>query len=401
MFQVVNKVADKLKCPTAKIDDKITLMAETLCSKVDGQYSMKCILRDCDRCGVAMLEQKLEPLKKELDEVEWNRWEIKKLETKGKTTSSSVFTTKRGKMSDLITQILTESQTFALHLFTAEWQHQQYTNLQKNVPPKWIVTTQDFAENYRCVFADEITSAYYNYNQASLFTQFSVYHCPNPTCDKCVEESCVFITDDLKKDCYAIQTIQEQYEEYLLNKGINMLEHQVIFSDGAASQFKSKQPYYHLTTSGNFSKERSFFGSRHGKSVCDGLGGVIKQAATLHVKSRRGIIRTALELYEFSKKELTITYQCPDSHKSRVFFFVNTIKRPKKQPDLKAVPGTRAMHSVKAVEHGKVQVRRLSCFCLKCVSETECSEHCSNAAYTGEFITHDLMKNRSVSPNCR
>lgn len=371
--------------PDAKCEDKQELMDVSLCPKTNGQYNIDCIQRKCSECGVGLIDQKMSELKKKEDAVIWNRWEMTKLKVGEIKMSRNVFVSKSGSVSKLIEELLKEAQPFAEHLFIAEWQHHQYLSLQKTVPAKWAVTTQDFAENYRCLYADEIQSAYYNYKQATLYTQYSVYGCPK--CDEKIKESSVFITADLKHDSHAVKAFQDTYEKHLKDEKI-ALDHQVIFSDGAAAQFKSKMPYMYLTNGGDFSKERSFFGSRHGKSVCDGLGGVVKQAATIHVASRKGIIRDAQEFHAFAQKELTIVPSCPTSHTKRIFFFEENINRPEKLPSLKPVPNTRENHSVRAVAPGVVEVRRLSCFCNMCLK----GETCSNAAYTGTFSTCVLEK---------
>ena len=47
-------------------------------------------------------------------------------------------------------------------------------NITQSLPKGWMVSVADFAENYRCINQDEIQSAYYNYQQATLLRLFHI-----------------------------------------------------------------------------------------------------------------------------------------------------------------------------------------------------------------------------------
>ena len=381
MFQVLNPFLEH------PIEDKYAFVEATLCQKLpDGRHSMTCIKRKCKVCGILQLEKRLQT-KDDSTICKWNRWELKKMNMNGNTISRNVLISKEGPVKLVREELLKEAALFASHLFVADWQHKTYTELRRSIPPRWLITTQDFAENYRCVFSQEIQSAFYNYSQATLFTQVSVFHCVQ--CNKVCEESCVFVSDDLKHDSYAVETFQKKYEEHLLKSERNF-EHQVIASDGAAAHFKARYPFMNLTRCGPFTRQRIFFGSHHGKSQCDGLGGVVKSAATVHVASEKGLIRNAKEFFLFADQHLAFDMECPASHKSRKFFFIDRISRPKKAPEVLAVPQTRMVHDVRAVVKGCIDVRELACFCVSCLQNE--SEHCSNASYTGPYRRVFLSK---------
>ncbi|WAR08764.1 hypothetical protein MAR_018722 [Mya arenaria] len=73
--------------------------------------------------------------------------------------------------------------------------------------------------------------------------------------------------------------------------------------------------------------ERCFFGSRHGKSQCDALGGLVENQAAKYVKSRKGTIPNAKALFEFCKNNLAEDTDERCSHKKRTFFYVEEIPR--------------------------------------------------------------------------
>ncbi|XP_060597247.1 uncharacterized protein LOC132751142 [Ruditapes philippinarum] len=180
----------------------------------------------------------------------------------------------------------------------------------------------DFAENYRCCHQDEIQSAYYQYQQVTIHPIVAYYRCDK--CEDIVCESAVFISGDLVHDAYADEQFTRSYEEYLKETGME-IEKEVLFSDGCASQYKSKLPFYFLSKHGsNF--ERAYFGSRHGKGPCDGVGGVVKKSAETFVKGRQGVIRTPKEFFDYCQKYLqkgksNITEDCV--HKKTCIFMLN------------------------------------------------------------------------------
>ena len=74
--------------------------------------------------------------------------------------------------------------------------------------------------------------------------------------------------------------------------------------------------------------ERNFFGSRHGKGPCDGMGAVVKQATRRAVERREVIVRNAQDMFDFCQNKLSTkdaTEKC--SRKLRTFCFVSNINR--------------------------------------------------------------------------
>ena len=168
-----------------------------------------------------------------------------------------------------------QMQTMAMHLFFSVWQRKQLQYLQENIPDNWAVSVADFAMNYKCVTQDEISSAFYNYVQVTLHPTVVYYKCPQ--CDSTVQEACVFISSDLKHDASAVAQFNDRMIKYLKDRHNIIIEHHVQFSDGAASQYKGKTSFYYLSQTSNM--ERAFFGSQHGKRICDSVGGVVKSCA--------------------------------------------------------------------------------------------------------------------------
>ncbi|CAM6127423.1 unnamed protein product [Calypogeia fissa] len=88
-----------------------------------------------------------------------------------------------------------------------------------------------------------------------------------------------YISDDNKHDTLFVQHCMDLHHGWMKAQGINLDQHWV-WSDGAASQFKSCRPFYYVSRyCHRFGARMKWFfhASGHGKGVADALGGHIKQ----------------------------------------------------------------------------------------------------------------------------
>jgi hypothetical protein len=309
--------------------------------------------------------------------VKWKKWENATVTgAKGTKISKKVLLEKEGTYRDLVSDFLADLEIWALHIFTANWQYAQYKELKAHLPCGWLLTVVDFAENYRCRYQDEITSAYYNYAQATVHPIQTFYHCTEEKCKEMISEACIFITDDLQHDMYAVSAFRSVLFTHLQNRGLEW-HHHVQYSDGCSSQYKSKGPF-HLVAESVVSEERTFFGSRHGKGPCDTIGGYVKSEASKFVANRHGLIRNAQEMAEFAKSlVIEPPHGSEKCHVRRSIFYIakEDISRAKNKQDYKQVPNCRSLHSVKndLGRKGQLLVRSFTCFCSACrTGEGEC-----------------------------
>ncbi|XP_053391572.1 uncharacterized protein LOC123539851 [Mercenaria mercenaria] len=376
-----------------EIESKYHAVAITLCDKLTGNSERSCLERKCEECGTSKLKTFLNPLIQADDSKEhtWKKWKLGLVGTASKSVKRQILVEEKGSLSALIDELLECLEMLALHLFTARWQYKQFNDISKNVPENVVVTIADFSENYRCVSQDEIQSAYYSYSQVSVFPMIAYYKCPD--CEDVVQESAVFISDDLNHDAMAVNLFSKLMFEHISSHV--KVEQEIQFSDGCAAQFKSKVPFFHVAETITHKMERAFFGSRHGKSPCDALGGLIKKQAETHVRSRKGTIQSAKALYNFCNENLTLHTNEKCEHKKRVFFYVDEVQRSQLPKDLKTLKGTRQVHHVRRVAPGVVQSRFLSCFCKVCLGAEE--GKCYNESHVGEWEYHSLVK-QSMEP---
>ena len=384
-----------------KISDKYDIMKATMCiPSADKPLDISCIKRSCKKCGVDLLKAILQPLKI-ADSITWQVWETKKFVPKSKEGElkkgqgivKQVLVQKTDCLAILFEELFKELIIFPQHILNAQFQQEQYSLLKENLPDNWLLSIEDYAENWRTVYQDEPQAAHFSYEQATILTKVGHYKCPK--CSHLVTESAAFISDDLIHDSHVVHEANKIFSEHIKNRGVKVENH-VIFSDGCSSQFKSKIPFKYVADSAeNFAYpiERSYFGSKHGKSQCDALGGFIKKKALLHVLSRSGLLQSARDLFDFAVENLSQEVDC-DKHFSRKFFYLSNIVRPHDM-DPNPLKGTLKVHQIKSSGANTLSFRELSCFCSECLSGQYVS--CRNQSYTGVWKTHNLLKKKKES----
>ena len=159
-----------------------------------------------------------------------------------------------------------------MHVFVHKWPTKQYRDLHSNIPQGWAITTMDFADNYLCVQQDQPQSAYFGCTQVKLHPTVSCYSCIQ--CGVKMTHNVVYLSDSLTHDPHFVEHVTRDVERRIEQQMRRMTQH-VIFSDGCASQYKSKLPSHYSTNHAArpFQIERCYFGARHGKNPCDALGG--------------------------------------------------------------------------------------------------------------------------------
>ena len=187
----------------------------------------------------------------------------------------------------------------------------------------------------------------------------------------------IVVSDNMTHDAKAVKEYTSEVLKFLdVNRGVTV--NKVIqFSDGCASQYKSKLPFQHISEMG-MPVTRNFFGSRHGKGPCDGIAAVIKTAATRAVKSGRAVIDTPDAFFNYMDNYMS-RYDHTHSTSHRAFLFVSKKSTSMQTQDavhLKTVDGTQHLHSVcSTLCPGEVKVRVLACYCYSCThddDEDEC-----------------------------
>ncbi|XP_045192503.2 uncharacterized protein LOC123548897 [Mercenaria mercenaria] len=390
--------------------NRYELSKKTVCLKPEGErfYRRDCINRNCSKCGVKKLQEEIRKALRGKAQIEWNRWESQTYkDTKtGKKKLRKMLRLKRESVYVFLRELYEEVETFSSHLHNAMWQYQQFNTLIHEIPMNWVVFCMDFSENYTCLYQDEAQSAHWSHDQATSFFIVAYYRCPEH--NEIMHESLMFVSDDKHHDSHGVHHYVTEANKHLTEKLHLTIEREIHFSDGAASQFKSKTPFADVANSSTdygFPCEKHFFGSRHGKGPCDGEFGVVKRTVSQAVVARQALIRNVKEFHDFAKAKLSKPNddkdtECSD-HKLRTFFYVPQTEVTRQRSDrinAKQIPGTRKLHAVKPCSEDilRVATRALSCFCIHCRgSQTEST--CQSVDHVDDWESQEIQKRQAKS----
>ncbi|KAK6178397.1 hypothetical protein SNE40_013192 [Patella caerulea] len=250
----------------------------TLCSNQD----LKCHERCCDLCGPNKIMEYFSPftsVDRPEAEVRWMKFEKCEKERKQYKDDKLVITQKStkeyvnhsGSVNELLDELQHELETFSLHLYNAFDQLNAFNSLIDNLQDKWLVSVQDFSENYAAKYQFEPQSAYYDKTSMTLHPTVLLYR----EGDQIVREGVTFVTEDLKHDHSAVWTFRKKVLEHI---NFTPLYH-VGWSDGCSAQYKSREPFLDVSfNEHDFSStyEHCFYGSRHAKGPSDAEGAVVK-----------------------------------------------------------------------------------------------------------------------------
>ena len=170
------------------------------------------------------------------------------------------------------------------------------------------------------------------------------------------------------------------------------------FTDGCASQYKGCKAFANISHH-QIPITRNFFETSHGKSVCDGLGAVVKNACHRTVLSGRAIINDAHTLFQYCQSKLsrnsqTETFHNGEStvtHSIRNFVHVEKSTVQRNRADVKTLKGTRLLHAIQSTgQPFHLQSRQLSCYCRESCMNADSDVSCPNTAYTGMWMNVSL-----------
>jgi hypothetical protein len=154
---------------------------------------------------------------------------------------------------------------------------------------------------------------------------------------------------DLQHDHAAVKSFTDAAKHHLRNDRNIAVQNLIEYSDGCGCQYKSIKPFVDISEAKGHG---CYFGSRHGKSRCDGEGAVLKTAASRAVASMDVMIRNATEIAAFCQDKYATSGNIHQlGHMARTVILVNNINRNEnKSNPPKTVQGTRSFHQVMGIE---------------------------------------------------
>ena len=112
----------------------------------------------------------------------------------------------------------------------------------------------------------------------------------------------MFFSVDKKKGPWFVELCNVKIMEFYAENSV-VVNHDIEFTDGCGSQFKSIKSFKMLTER-SIRTTHIYFETAHGKSKSDGLGGgVVKSYCSATVNSGDATIRDASELFDFCNKD--------------------------------------------------------------------------------------------------
>ena len=308
----------------------------------------------------------------EHDEINWHKWEYVTL-TNGKRITSCV--PKTSSLQEFFNNYMEDMKDLPLHLFRAKWQQEQLQKCIQGLSNTQAVLVMDYAENYQCNFQNEAQNAFFDRNTVTIHPMMLYYIKSVDEERTLVKHAIICITDDDIKDAAGVKVFERKARDILKENNVEIsVLHE--FSDGCAAQYKGKNSFCDISMA-TIKTTRNFFETSHGKSVCDGLGSIVKNCAVKAVMSGKVVIPDAKTLYNFCLKKLSHGAKHVSNEQQSYISvwdvqFVKQEEVHREDRGMKTLPGTRKLHAVMNVGRPlKLLVRELSCYCDNCTAGTQ------------------------------
>lgn len=254
-------------------------LMESICCDVKSE---KCMTNRCTECQYNVMNL-VQPDQNLSQEITLKKWE--------KTDGVLNVSGKKITLGELVKEVNNMIPSFKTHSFVKGQQLEFFDTKKDNLAAGEAIVQVDFAENYSLIMQDEIQSAHWQHAQTTLFT------------------CCIWLANNLTKSYVVVSNDLTHSKEsaWLFLKAIiadvqrnTFLEKITMFSDNCAAQFKSKYTLCNMLYLAEDFKnvEWATFAAGHGKGSVDGIGGMVKRAVWLLVKSRSKLVTTPKEFYE-------------------------------------------------------------------------------------------------------
>ena len=370
----------------------------TLCDYSGYFPNIKCVLRECEKCGVEKITNNLKQVNQAKLQDKRKRFIVKKWISKKEQIPSSDkyrnymhWNYDRLSYSDLLNRYVNSLRELAGHTFFAAWNFHQYLVCKNNLEEGQIVNVHDYAQNYFCIFQHEVQAMHWGHKQVTIHPSCISYLCPVNDYNQLVLHEIVHISDDLKHDAHLVKKFQLANYQILSKHGVQI--HKIIgFTDQAPSQYKNKSALKYLSEEAR-SYQRNFFGVRHGKGPCDACAGRVKSRLSTLVKTETCIIDTPKSCFEAAKEHLESAWPASNecAHYLLTFHYTPKISKRSDTKKWKGVHATHQhMHSI--MNTGKklqVNVHEVMCMCHGCLHG---DLQCKQPNYIDEWKGFDMDK---------
>ncbi|XP_069138828.1 uncharacterized protein [Argopecten irradians] len=225
---------------------------------------------------------------------------------------------------------------FQEHTQRIKEQYKAMSDLKHGLPPNHVIVQMDFAENFTCVSADEVQSAYWNQNSITLHPVVAYYKNDEGTLN---HYSYIIVSDDLGHNSGSVFAFIQKLLLPQMREDIPNIKHIHHWTVSPSSQYRNKGTFQVVSDHMNLfavSASWNYFESGHGKGPCDGLGGTAKRMADLAVRQNKCKIQDAKAIFEWGNSSQTsIKYLFVGSE------FITEVRSDLEQKNIKSVSSVR------------------------------------------------------------
>ena len=318
------------------------LLAKCVCNVNVAQ----CMLQQCRKCpgvnGVSeFLRLELEGDNREY--ITFNQWT---------QTDRSTLETMSLSIDEYIDKLSNKIRILTKHHFIAKRQGKYLKGLKETINESEGIIIGDFSENYSFVVQDASQAFHWTNNQATIHPFLFYYKSNNILSHK----TYCFISDCMEHKTSLVYTFQTSLITDL-KKNLPTLKKIHYFTDGSIAQYKNKYNFinlcHHAADFDEIVPEWNFFATSHGKNVCDGIGGMVKRAASKASLQRISsqYILTAQDLFTFAEgtfPTIKFYYVSKENFKNKEQFLQERFQRAS------TVKGTHGFHKVKPLSNNTI-----------------------------------------------
>ena len=250
-------------------EDYKQLLEMTVCDVTN----IDCMLQRCSECPgyeplINFLNEKFEDKNDEIIFKQWVSVDRTELVTQILSVSEYIQVLQKKLMDLTPHHFISHSQSF-------------YLKMQKeNLDNHTALILMDFAENCSFHIQDEAQGYHWTHQTCTVHPVVCYFKSPD---NELSHLSICFLSEELQHDTAMVYLIQAKTIEILQSAILDLCSVEY-FSDGCAAQYKNKKSFYNLCKhESDFGVQASwsFFGTSHGKSPCDGIGGTVKRATAM------------------------------------------------------------------------------------------------------------------------
>ena len=193
------------------------------------------------------------------------------------------------------------------HIHIAHHQWHAHSTARSNLDDNSVISIEDYQQNLEVVYSEQPTSMAYSTNKQTV----AVY----PICvefldvnSSLTKGAVVFVSSDKGHDFQQVKRFEDRMFEILRDKCPHPITNWLRYSDGCASQFRSRKVNANLLSAPqDFNLQNvsfDYFEANEGKNISDSIGSIVKCAFQRGIaKSEQGLT-TCKEIVEVIRAEV-------------------------------------------------------------------------------------------------